>query len=118
MPKVRHRTRKEKRKMVVRSKIKGTADRPRLNVSRSNEHIYVQVINDEQGVTLAGIGDYGTDKSLKGTKTDKAKKVAIQLAKELKKQKIKKLVFDRGPYRYHGRIKAVAETLREAGLDF
>jgi large subunit ribosomal protein L18 len=118
MTQITQRSKLKKRKMSVRSKIKGTAKRPRLSVFRSNEHIYLQVINDEQGVTLVGAGDYGQDSKVKGTKTEKAVKVAKNLAKELKKKKIKRIVFDRGPYRYHGRIKAVAETLREEGLDF
>ena len=118
MTKVRHRSRKNRRKMAVRNKIKGTAERPRLSVFRSNEHIYLQVINDVQGITLIGIGDNTDAKKISGTKTEKAAKVAQKLAKELKKKKITKLVFDRGPYRYHGRVKAAAEALREAGLDF
>ena len=114
MSKVNLRSTREKRTMSVRSKITGTAERPRLNVFRSNQHIYAQAIDDKKGETLAAASDLG--KSYKGTKTEKAEKVAKDLAKQLKKKKIKKLVFDRGPYQYHGRVKAVAEVLREEGI--
>lgn len=114
MSKVTLRSAREKRTMAVRSKISGTADRPRLNVFRSNEHIYAQVIDDKKNETLAAASDLG--KSYKGTKTNKAQQIAKDLLKQLKKKEITKLAFDRGPYRYHGRVKAVAEVLREEGI--
>jgi large subunit ribosomal protein L18 len=117
MSQVEQRTTRQKRKIAVRSKLHGTAKRPRLSVFRSNQHIQLQVINDETGKTLLGMSDMGHDQP-KGTKTERAVKLAQQLAKKLKAKKIQAIVFDRSPYRYHGRIKAVAEALREAGIEF
>jgi large subunit ribosomal protein L18 len=105
---------KTRRAKRIRAKISGTAERPRLSVHRSNQHISLQAINDVAGVTLAA----GSDLKLKaGTKTERAQKVAEQTAADLKKAGITKVVFDRGSFRYHGRIKAVAETLRQAGIE-
>lgn len=116
MPVIDHsKTHIEKRKMRVRSRIRGTADRPRLTVFRSNLYISLQVIDDEAGKTLASASDKGS--SLTGTKVQKAQKVAQELVKLLKKAKIEKLTFDRGSYKYHGRVKAVAEILREEGIN-
>lgn len=106
----------DKRKIRVRKKLFGTESRPRLNVFRSNRHISLQVINDEQGKTLLGVSDKSKTLKLSGTKTEKAVGLAKELAKLLSKNKIEALVFDRGSYRYHGRVKAVAETLREEGI--
>lgn len=103
--------------MRVRSKFFGTAERPRLTVFRSNRHLYLQVVNDEQKKTLVSVNDSGKEKKLEGNKTERAKQLAADLAKQMTKAKIKKLSFDRGGYRYHGRIKAVAEVLREAGVE-
>ena len=114
MSKVNLRSAREKRIMAVRSKIAGTADRPRVTVFRSNQHIYAQVIDDKKGETLAAASDLG--QAYKGTKIEKAEQVAKDLAKQLKKKKITKLAFDRGPYKYHGRVKIVAEVLREEGI--
>lgn len=105
----------EKRKRRIRSKLHGTAERPRLTISRSNLHLYLQVIDDDKQVTLVSEHDAGSTK-LKGTKTEKSKLVATALLKKLEKAKISKLVFDRGSYKYHGRIKVVAEVLREGGI--
>lgn len=117
MPKIKHHlTVKQKRQQRVRSKLHGTAARPRLSVLRSNKHVYLQAIDDEAGKTLTSGNDAGKDKKIKGTKTQRAVKVAQDLAKDLNKKKIKELVFDRGYYRYHGRVKAVADALREAGM--
>ena len=106
----------EKRKKRVRKKLHGTKVRPRLTVSRSNRHISLQVINDDTAQTLIGITDMGKIAKFKGTKTEKTTQLVQELVKELKTKKIKFLVFDRGSYKYHGRVKAVAETLREAGI--
>ena len=108
---------KQKRQNRVRAKIYGTAQRPRLCVFRSNKHCYLQVINDEAGKTIAAITDATKDSKLTGTKTERAVQIAKKLATNLKKKKIKELVFDRGHYRYHGRVKSIAESLREAGLN-
>jgi large subunit ribosomal protein L18 len=99
----------------VRAKIFGTADRPRITVDRSNKHIALQVINDDLGVTLVASTDRGLAQA--GTKTEKAINVAKQLAQAMKKAKLTKAAFDRGPYKYHGRVKAVAETLRAEGIE-
>jgi len=110
-----------KRKARVRAKIHGTALRPRLTVFRSNKYIYLQVINDETGVVLAVANEKmlekQTKKALSGTKSEKAKVLAAHIASELKKQKVTKLSFDRGSYRYHGKLKIVAQAVREAGIE-
>lgn len=105
-----------KRQQRIRSKIVGTSVRPRLTVFRSNEHISLQVIDDSIGKTLASVNDLGKKKQVEGTKTARAVLVSQDLLKLLKEKKIKNLVFDRSYYKYHGRIKAVAEALREGGI--
>ena len=100
----------------VRRKISGTAERPRLNVFRSNKSIYVQVIDDVNGHTLAAASS--KDAGATGTKTEQAKAVGIALAEKAKVAGVVKVTFDRGGYLYHGRVKAVAEGAREGGLDF
>lgn len=108
----------QKRKARVRGKLHGTAKRPRLSVFRSNKHMYLQVIDDDAAKTLVAANDLQKAvKTKKGdTKTDIAGGVAQHLAENLTKKKIKQVVFDRGSYRYHGRVKKVAETLREKGI--
>lgn len=110
----------EKRKRRVRSKLNGTAKRPRLTVNKSNKFTYLQVIDDAAGKTLASASDIKIKKSLKKgatlTKTQAAVQATQELVKAMKKAKITAVVFDRGQYKYHGRVKAVAETLREAGI--
>jgi large subunit ribosomal protein L18 len=106
----------EKRKKRVRSRMMGTADRPRLTVLRSNEHISLQVIDDEAGKTLVAASDLGKTK-IAGNKSERAAKVTAELVKGLKKAKITKLQFDRGSYKYHGRVKVVAEALRAEGIN-
>ena len=105
---------KDKRHKKIRSRISGTSERPRLFVSRSNTHIYASLINDVEGKTLLTIWD----KDLKGTKTEKAEKVGEAVAKEAQAKKIDLVVFDRGGYKYHGRVKALAEAARKGGLKF
>ena len=95
----------------IRKQIIGTKDIPRLNVYRSNKNIFVQLIDDENGVTLASA-------SSKGKNIEAATKVGESIAKEAKKLKISKVVFDRGGYLYHGRVKAIADAARENGLEF
>lgn len=110
----------EKRKRRVRGKISGTAMRPRVTIFRSNKNTYLQVIDDEVGKTLAFSNDLSMIKAgskLAGTKMEKAVLVTKDLIKQIKNKKIKALKFDRGSYRYHGRLKAVAETLRGAGIE-
>ena len=100
----------------VRKTISGNATRPRLNVFRSNKEIYVQVIDDEKGITLAS----SSSKILKinGSNVEGATLVGKDIAKKCKEKKIKSVVFDRGGYLYHGRVKALAEAARENGLEF
>ncbi|MCK5466331.1 50S ribosomal protein L18 [Candidatus Parcubacteria bacterium] len=105
-----------KRHNKVRAKAFGSAKIPRLNVYRSNKGLFVQLINDETGVTLTSIND----KEIKSgkTKTDKAKEAGKLIAMKAKEKKIDKVVFDRGGCKYHGRVKAVADGAREEGLKF
>jgi large subunit ribosomal protein L18 len=101
----------------VRSKVRGTADRPRLSVFRSNRTIWAQVIDDGNGRTLASAGSaHVTEKGL--SKKDQAEKVGELLAERAKAAGIDRVVFDRGPYLYHGRVKALADGARQGGLDF
>lgn len=99
----------------VRAKLNGTADRPRISVHRSNVHMYVQAIDDVARTTIAS----ANSKSIKdaGSKADLAKKVGIALGEQLKGKKITKGIFDRGSYRYHGRVAQVADGVREAGIE-
>ena len=105
------------RKTRTRSHIKGTKDMPRLTVFRSNRFLYAQLIDDDKGITLLGISEKHLDKK-KETKVAVAKTLGLTLAKAAKEKKIAKVVFDRGSYRYHGRVKAFAEGAREGGLEF
>jgi len=102
-------------KKKIRVKIRGTAERPRLTVFRSNKFIYAQVINDLTGKTLAQASDV---KINKGTKTERAKQVGEMIAEVCTKIKIKKVVFDRNGFKYTGRIKLAADAARTAGLEF
>lgn len=103
----------------VRSKISGTKDIPRLNVFRSAKHITVQIIDDEAGNTLVSASSMDKDLKLSnGGNVEAAKKVGEAIAKKAKKAGIEKVVFDRGGYLYHGRVKALAESARENGLEF
>lgn len=99
----------------IRMKIVGTANCPRLSVFRSAKYIYAQLINDEKLKVLVSVSDL---KIKKGTKTDRAMEVGKLIAKEAIKNKIEKVVFDRGGFVFHGRVKAVAEGAREGGLKF
>ncbi len=104
----------------IRAKMAGTAERPRLNVYRSLNHIYTQLIDDANGVTIASastVTPKGTDRK-PGGNVDAAKAVGTLIAERAKEKGIKKVVFDRGGYLYHGRVKALADAAREAGLEF
>ncbi len=103
----------------IRKNLEGTSDRPRLNVFRSNANITAQIIDDEKGVTLVSASSL--EKELKianGGNVEAAKLIGAEIAKRAKKAKITKVVFDRGGYLYHGRVKALAEAARENGLEF
>lgn len=121
MPKINHYlSLAEKRKRRVRAKLHGTSVRPRLTVSRSNKFVYIQVINDEVGATLVAASDIKLRKNQKKaaaeTKTATAIKATQELVAKMKKAKITAVVFDRGQYKYHGRVKAIADTLRDNGV--
>lgn len=100
----------------VRSRVLGTAKRPRLSVFRANRHIYVQLIDDSAGKTLASVSSL--ELKSKGKKSDKAKAVGKAMAEKALAAQITNVVFDRGGYKYHGRVKALAEGAREGGLKF
>ncbi len=106
------------RKLRVRAKTKGTSNKPRLSVYRSNRFIYVQVIDDEKRKTIVGVSEKNLSLKDKLKKTDKSKELGLLIAKKALDKKIKEVVFDRGSYKYHGRVKAVAEGARQGGLKF
>jgi large subunit ribosomal protein L18 len=110
------RIRRLRRHARVRAKIFGTRERPRLSVFRSNNHIYAQLIDDTTGKTLLAVSDLNLKVTKKMKKTARARLVGEMLAKLAKERDIKAAVFDRGGFSYHGRIKALAEAAREAGL--
>ncbi|GIW66430.1 MAG: 50S ribosomal protein L18 [Candidatus Parcubacteria bacterium] len=99
----------------IRAKIKGTPDKPRVSVFRSNKNIYLQLIDDIKGHTIVSASTLEL-RNEKMTGKEKAKKVAEIFAEKLKDKNIQKVVFDRGGYKYHGRVKIIAETLREKGI--
>ncbi len=112
------RTRRHRR---VRKRVIGTSQRPRLNVFRSLKHIYAQVIDDTRGHTLAAVSTLDPelrDKVKDRTKAEQAKLVGELLAKRALERGVKEVAFDRGGYRYHGRVKSLAEAAREGGLEF
>lgn len=115
-------TARKRRHVRVRSKVSGTAARPRLNVFRSSAHIYAQLIDDIQGHTLAAASDLEQevkDRAGEGArKADRAKAVGEVIAERAKTAGVEAVVFDRGGFLYHGRIKAVADGAREGGLKF
>jgi len=105
----------------VRKHISGTPERPRLNVFRSLNGVYAQVIDDETGITLASASTMDSElrSNMKGlSKTEQAKKIGLAVAERAKTKGIETIVFDRGGYRYIGRVKALAEGAREGGLQF
>jgi large subunit ribosomal protein L18 len=108
-----------RRKRHVRRKVVGTPERPRLTVFRSSKHIYAQLIDDMTGQTLAAASSRGKDAGINyGGNVAAAKSVGEKLAAAAKDKGIGKVCFDRGPYRYHGRIKALADSARAGGLQF
>jgi len=109
---------RKKRHKRVRSKISGTPERPRLNVFRSEKHIYAQVIDDTQGVTLCSASSVEKDFEGSGSNKEAAKEVGKLVAERAIKNGIETVVFDRGGYIYHGRVKELAEAAREGGLKF
>lgn len=111
---------RQKRAQRIRIKVKGTAERPRMSVFRSNRHISVQIIDDERGVTLLACStdSKGFDASACKGKCEQAKEIGRQVAEKAKAAGIERVVFDRGGNLYHGRIRFLSEGAREAGLQF
>ena len=119
MPLIDKKQKRYYRHKRVRSKIKGTAERPRLCIYRSLSHIYGQLIDDDKGVTLVAFSTLSAPmKTISGTKTEKAREVGKGIAEMALQKGIKQVVFDRGGNRYHGRVRALAEGAREGGLEF
>ena len=108
---------RQRRHLRIRTKLSGTAECPRLNVFRSNAHIHCQIIDDVKGVTLVSCSS-GELKLANGGNVEAAKTVGTEIAKRALEKGITSVVFDRGGYVYHGRVKAVADAAREAGLNF
>ncbi len=112
---------RERRRLRVRRQVIGTAERPRMTVFRSSKHIYVQLIDDIRGQTLAAASSVAKDVKAKlpyGGNKKAAEAVGQRIAEVAKEKGIAKVAFDRGHYRYHGRIKALADAARKGGLDF
>jgi large subunit ribosomal protein L18 len=108
---------RQKKKMRIRRRVKGTEERPRLCVFRSARHIYAQIIDDAKGVTLVSASTLDVE-GLKNANKDTAKAIGAEVAKRAIGKNIKAVVFDRNGYLYHGRVKALADGAREAGLSF
>jgi large subunit ribosomal protein L18 len=109
---------RQRRQRRIRGKVSGSAERPRLAIFRSNKGIFAQLVDDQSGRTIAGASWLGVKKSFKGTKTEQAAEVGKLVAEAAKKAGIESVVFDRGGYLYHGRVKALADGAREGGLKF
>ncbi|OEH86342.1 50S ribosomal protein L18 [Desulfuribacillus stibiiarsenatis] len=111
---------RQRRQLRIRKNLQGTAARPRLNIFRSGKHMYAQLINDDLGVTLAAASTLDKEVGLEGNggNVEAAKKVGALVAKRAIDKGITKVVFDRGGFLYHGRVKALADSAREAGLEF
>ncbi|WP_236980519.1 50S ribosomal protein L18 [Membranihabitans maritimus] len=110
--------RRQRIKKRIKKSILGTAERPRLAVYKSNKGISCQVINDDQGTTIVSASWKEKDFTSEGTKTDQAKKIGQLIAERAKANNLESVIFDRSGYRYHGRVKALAEGAREGGLKF
>lgn len=111
-------TKRIKRHKKIRQKIKGIIDRPRLSVFRSNKYLYLQLINDEKGKILVAVCDNNLRGEKGVKKIESAFKVGEAMAKKALEKKITRVIFDRGGYKYHGRVKAAAEGARKGGLQF
>lgn len=116
---LQNQTKKIRRKLRVKAKIRGTAARPRLAIFRSNRRMFAQIIDDETGKTILGFGDKSLLKTAKAVKKSEAAKIfGKEFAKLAKEKDIGKVVFDRSHYAYHGRVKVFADGAREGGLEF
>lgn len=112
---------RRRRRLHIRHKLKGTTQRPRVVVFRSSRHIYAQVVDDEEGRVFTGVSSLSTalrEPGVGGDKKAQAAAVGKLLAQELKKRGVARIVFDRAGYKYHGRVKALAEAARKEGLGF
>lgn len=109
---------RKKRKARIRKKVNGSAEKPRLVVFRSNKHIYAQIVDDLAGVTLASASTLSEDGQKLRLTIDNAKVIGKKIAEEAMKKNITAVVFDRNGFVYHGRVKALADGAREAGLNF
>ncbi len=121
MPEVDRNAARRRRHRRIRGKVFGTQERPRLNVFRSSQHIYAQVINDWEGETLVSASTIDSEIRPQAnglSKTEQARVVGDAVAERALDKGIKRVVFDRGGYKYHGRVKALAEAARERGLEF
>lgn len=114
----RYKTINDRRKAAARKKLLGVGNRPRLTVFRSSQHIYAQIIDVAGGKILAAASDLNLKSSQKLSKTAKSVAVGEAVAQKAKKSGVVKVMFDRGAYKYHGRIKALAEAARKGGLEF
>ncbi|OGM89334.1 50S ribosomal protein L18 [Candidatus Wolfebacteria bacterium RBG_13_41_7] len=109
---------KERRKKRTRARLSGSSERPRFSVFRSNNYVYVQIIDDENGKTLVSASTMELKKQKKAAGKELAEKLGELIAKKAVEKGVKKVVFDRGSYSYHGRVQAVAEAARKGGLEF
>ncbi len=116
MSKLSPHAQRRRRHRIIRKKVRGTADRPRLAVFRSNRHIYGQLIDDDAGITLAAASTLETGFETTGSKVERARRVGQALAERARAESLSTAVFDRGGHRYHGRVAALATAAREAGL--
>lgn len=108
---------REKKKLKIRKRVIGSAERPRLCIFRSTKHVYAQVIDDATGTTLASASTLDTD-GVKGANKDACAAIGKEVAKRAVAKNIKQVVFDRNGYLYHGRVKSLADAAREGGLEF
>lgn len=108
---------REKKKLSIRKKVLGSSERPRLCIFRSAKHVYAQVIDDSTGRTLVSASTLDTE-GLKGANVQSCTAIGSEIAKRAQAKSIKRVVFDRNGFLYHGRVKALAEAAREAGLEF
>jgi len=110
--------RARRRRLRIRGKIRGTADRPRLSVNRTLRSMYVQLVDDDHGQTLLGLGLNSSGVALEGDKKQQSHKLGLAFAEKAKEKGIESVVFDRNRFPYHGRVKAFAEGARKGGLKF
>jgi large subunit ribosomal protein L18 len=118
MLKTKNASRRQRRHWHIRKKVSGTSAIPRLNVFKSSKHMYAQVIDDHSGKTLVSASTVAKDSSAKSSTKDGAAEVGKLIAEKAVKAGITKVVFDRGGYKYHGRVQSLADAAREAGLQF